>query len=353
MLQISEGWVLGPELCDMWTASDVLCCTASILHLVAIALDRYWAVTDVEYITRRSAWRIVAMIIIIWTVALVVSVAPQFGWKDPGYLDRINKEKRCLVSQDIGYQIFATCATFYVPLLAILVLYWKIFQAARRRIHKRNLRNPMYLANVKKGTASITRKRFNFFKKKPKIKADAETGATTNIALMDIPSSCSAAESSQENAKGNDCHDNNKLDHIGVERPLHFNSNDTVACPSTKIFIEASSMSTMITKQIQKVKSKRDKKQSLEAKREKKAAKTLAIITGAFVICWLPFFVMALAMPMCPGCQINRYVSSFFLWLGYFNSTLNPIIYTVFSPEFRQAFNRILCGIHNSGLRTR
>lgn len=41
MLQISEGWVLGPELCDMWTASDVLCCTASILHLVAIALDRY------------------------------------------------------------------------------------------------------------------------------------------------------------------------------------------------------------------------------------------------------------------------------------------------------------------------
>ncbi len=35
---------------------------------------------------------------------------------------------------------------------------------------------------------------------------------------------------------------------------------------------------------------------------------------------------------------------SLFLWLGYFNSTLNPIIYTVFSPEFRQAFQRILFG---------
>lgn len=38
--QISQRWILGPELCDMWTSSDVLCCTASILHLVAIATDR-------------------------------------------------------------------------------------------------------------------------------------------------------------------------------------------------------------------------------------------------------------------------------------------------------------------------
>lgn len=39
--EISREWKLGPELCDMWTSSDVLCCTASILHLVAIALDRW------------------------------------------------------------------------------------------------------------------------------------------------------------------------------------------------------------------------------------------------------------------------------------------------------------------------
>ena len=38
--QISKEWTFGSELCEMWTMSDVLCCTASILHLLAIAVDR-------------------------------------------------------------------------------------------------------------------------------------------------------------------------------------------------------------------------------------------------------------------------------------------------------------------------
>lgn len=93
----------------------------------------------------------------------------------------------------------------------------------------------------------------------------------------------------------------------------------------------------------------RTRKETLEAKRERKAAKTLAIITGAFVVCWLPFFMMALLLPLCDACEINDKIASFFLWLGYFNSTLNPVIYTIFSPEFRQAFKRILCGHHRGG----
>lgn len=89
----------------------------------------------------------------------------------------------------------------------------------------------------------------------------------------------------------------------------------------------------------------KSRKETLESKRERKAAKTLAIITGAFVVCWLPFFLTALLGPLCgEKCSLNETISSLFLWLGYFNSTLNPVIYTIFSPEFRQAFKRILCG---------
>ena len=94
--------------------------------------------THVDYIqTRRNAKRIGIMIFLVWMTAVVVSGAPFFGWKDPDYLLRVSQQKKCLVSQDLSYQIFATLATFYVPLTAILLLYWKIFQTARKRLHKR------------------------------------------------------------------------------------------------------------------------------------------------------------------------------------------------------------------------
>ena len=87
-------------------------------------------------------------------------------------------------------------------------------------------------------------------------------------------------------------------------------------------------------------------KERLEQKRERKAARTLAVITGSFVMCWLPFFIVALVCPFCAErcLEIPPLVLSVIGWLGYLNSLLNPIIYTVFNPDFRSAFRKILYG---------
>ncbi|RWS30546.1 type 1 serotonin receptor-like protein [Leptotrombidium deliense] len=130
LYEVIGEWTLGTVLCDVWTSTDVFCCTASILHLVAIALDRYWAVTNVDYIHRRTPTRILTLIAFVWIGAIIVCIPPIFGLKDADYEHRVLVEKRCLYSQDIGYQVFATITTFYGPVTVILLLYWKIYQVS-------------------------------------------------------------------------------------------------------------------------------------------------------------------------------------------------------------------------------
>ncbi|XP_014216974.1 octopamine receptor Oamb-like [Copidosoma floridanum] len=75
---------------------------------------------------------------------------------------------------------------------------------------------------------------------------------------------------------------------------------------------------------------------------ETKAAKTLAIIVGGFILCWMPFFTMYLVRAFCPDC-IHPTVFSVLFWLGYCNSAINPCIYALFSKDFRFAFKKIIC----------
>lgn len=72
-------------------------------------------------------------------------------------------------------------------------------------------------------------------------------------------------------------------------------------------------------------------------RRERKAAKTLGIIMGVFLIFWMPFFTTNIVDPFIEY-STDGVVWDIFLWLGYTNSSLNPFLYGFFNRSFRKAF---------------
>ncbi|XP_037952256.1 octopamine receptor beta-3R isoform X2 [Teleopsis dalmanni] len=78
-------------------------------------------------------------------------------------------------------------------------------------------------------------------------------------------------------------------------------------------------------------------------KAEHKAARTLGIIMGVFLLCWLPFFLWYVITSLCgAACPCPDVVVVVLFWIGYFNSTLNPLIYAYFNRDFREAFRNTL-----------
>ncbi|XP_005319134.2 D(1B) dopamine receptor [Ictidomys tridecemlineatus] len=82
-------------------------------------------------------------------------------------------------------------------------------------------------------------------------------------------------------------------------------------------------------------------------KKETKVLKTLSVIMGVFVCCWLPFFILNCMVPFCNGDPqagfpcVSETTFDVFVWFGWANSSLNPIIYA-FNADFRKVFAQLL-----------
>ncbi|XP_041663615.1 trace amine-associated receptor 13c-like [Cheilinus undulatus] len=71
-------------------------------------------------------------------------------------------------------------------------------------------------------------------------------------------------------------------------------------------------------------------------KSELKAARTLGVLVVVFLICFCPYYSLSLVS------VVSDSFVSFVVFLFYFNSCLNPLIYAMFYPWFRKAVKLIV-----------
>ncbi|XP_035276932.1 5-hydroxytryptamine receptor 1B-like [Anguilla rostrata] len=273
---VTHTWTLGQVICDIWLSSDITCCTASILHLCVIALDRYWAITDaVEYSKKRTSARAAGMIATAWVIAISISMPPLF-WRQV----KAGELTSCDVNTDhIFYTIYSTFGAFYIPTLLLIVLYGRIYVEARKRILKQS----------------------------PK-----KTGKRLTSAHLITNSPGSVASTTSLT--------------YGTHESSSYDTGSSISANQVKVTVSDALL----------------EKKRISAAREKKATKTLGIILGAYIICWLPFFIYTLLVSICTTCTFYQELFDIFTWLGYLNSLINPIIYTMSNDDFKKAFHKLV-----------
>lgn len=332
---MTGNWYFGVVFCDVWAAVDVLCCTASIMSLCVISVDRYIGVTrPLNYYSIVTAKRSTVLCLIVWISSLSISIGPLLGWKERSDLTSstngsestttilpsswpeetttnsillLADQQACNVNKEKGYVLFSAIGSFYLPTLVILAVYWRIYRAA--------VKQTKFLESgtkTDKSTSSLSSEVLTLRVHVGRATPLKPVASTNHLHVVKGQRTTGAARSSFDSTPNQSDRSSKKMNRItsrqqpsppldsqlakdldeatgammkkslgnqrkGSRRPS--GPTNSSLTPSTSTAVTSTSSTGLSAKMF-------------KFRRQKKAAKTLGIVVGAFLLCWFPFFVI-------------------------------------------------------------
>ncbi|XP_039326630.1 D(4) dopamine receptor [Saimiri boliviensis] len=329
------AWLLSPRLCDALMAMDVMLCTASIFNLCAISVDRFVAVAvPLRYNRQGGSRRQLLLIGATWLLSAAVAAPVLCGLNDVR-----GRDPAVCRLEDRDYVVYSSVCSFFLPCPLMLLLYWATFRGLRRwevarraKLHRRAPRRPSgpgppYPApglpedpcgpdcappapGLPQGPCG----------------PDCAPPAPGLPQGSCGPDCAPPAPGLPQGSCGPDC----APPAPGLPQDP---CGPTYAPYDT---VQATALPPQTPPQT------RRRRRAKITGRERKAMRVLPVVVGAFLLCWTPFFVVHITQALCPACSVPPRLVSAVTWLGYVNSALNPVIYTVFNAEFRNVFRKAL-----------
>ncbi|EHB15585.1 Histamine H1 receptor [Heterocephalus glaber] len=383
-------WTLGRPLCLFWLSMDYVASTASIFSVFILCIDRYRSVQQpLRYLRYRTKTRASATILGAWLLSFLW-VIPILGWHFMAPTSGPWENKCETDFYDVTwFKIMTAIINFYLPTLLMLWFYFRIYKAVRRHCQHRQLINgslPSFsemklrpestkVDTGKSGKESL----WEDLKRRSKDVSGAPAPMPSTGAPMVTTSKIVFSQKEGGEAGtlqmpmvavgGGRCYE--ALDHR--QSQLGPGEQSQVACdiramPEDRMLVDRQSFSRTTDSDIslevapggrqlcsgsstgldyikftwRRLRSHSQQYASgLHLSRERKAAKQLGCIMAAFILCWIPYFVFFMVIAFCKSC-CSEPVHMFTIWLGYLNSTLNPLIYPLCNENFRKTFKRIL-----------
>lgn len=227
-VQVTGRWLFGYFMCDFWNSLDVYFSTSSILHLMCISVDRYYAIVKPLKYPINMTKRVVAfMLLACWVAPAIISFVPIFcGWytTEENSVHRHKHPELCEFKVNRIYAILSSSISFWIPCTIMAVTYFAIFKEANKQekqMHSR-MGNAMLL----------------------------------NHRPSKELNNCGEMNNGEMN--------NGEFNNRGSSKTLTLNEHLQTPTKDKNI---------------------------IKMKREHKAARTLSIIMGTFILCWLPFFL--------------------------------------------------------------
>ncbi|KAF4102690.1 dopamine receptor D2 like [Onychostoma macrolepis] len=349
-LEVVGEWRFSRIHCDILLTLDVMMCTASILNLCAISIDRYTAVAmPLLYNTRYSSRRRVAlMIAVVWFLSFAISCPLLFGLNNTA-----SQEGRDCSFADPAFVVYSSVASFYVPFIVTLLVYVQICVVLRRR-GRRTAPSRRHGLHPEPGDGQRSRKNkcthpedvklCTLIVKPPPAAPQRKKVTLVKEAVvhpLDVEPVCFLGPDRDQQQQQSSGRPKISLSVSVAPSPALSGPGPRRATVQENTHTRHG-WSDRNTDREKGAAAKERARGRLSQQKERKATQMLAIVLGVFIICWLPFFLTHVLKAHCGSCCISPSLYSAVTWLGYLNSAVNPVIYTTFNIEFRKAFIKIL-----------
>ncbi|KAJ3598926.1 hypothetical protein NHX12_032889 [Muraenolepis orangiensis] len=325
---LTGRWMLGRGMCKVWLVMDYLLCTASVFNIVLISYDRFLSVTRaVRYRAQRNMTRqAVTKMVAVWLLAFLLYGPAIIFWE--WFMGHsIVPANQCFADFYFTWYFLLSASTFefFAPFMSVAFFNLCIYLNIRRR-------NRSMAACVDDSASSTALAAAAALE--ATVRRDPRT-ARGDGAAWSVFFFKTRKVSSSEPAGISAVIEDEDLEDFGPSSGgrTFAHRKRLSPCDSAAVLFEARSPCIAPGRRTQ----------GSRLTRDKKIAKSLAIIVCIFGVCWAPYTLLMIIRAACSGTCVQHYWYEMTFWLLWLNSAINPFLYPLCHSSFRRAFSRILC----------